>query len=100
MEFLYGWEKVEDPNASLNSGTLCFFLSPTAHWITEAKILSDRPQTLGRRKEAEIVYQETAAYVQKMGGFFSKNQQAWFRSLGNWMQQPEGTTAPIQSSKY
>lgn len=51
---------------------------------------------LGRRKEAEIVYQETAAYVQKMGGFFSKNQQAWFRSLGNWMQQPEGTTEDIE----
>lgn len=51
---------------------------------------------LGRRKEAEKVYRETAAYVQKMGGFFSKNQQAWFRKLGDWMQQPEGTTEDIE----
>lgn len=51
---------------------------------------------LGRRGEAEKVYQETAAYVQKMGGFFSKNQQAWFRRLGEWMQQPEGTTEDIE----
>lgn len=50
---------------------------------------------LGRRKEAERIYQETASYVQKTGGFLSKNQQAWFRRLGDWMQQPEGTAEDI-----
>lgn len=50
---------------------------------------------LGRRGEAEKVYQETAAYVQKIGGFLSKNQQARFRKIGDWMQQPEGTAEDI-----
>ncbi len=51
---------------------------------------------MGRYKEAEKVYQETAACVQEMGGFLSKKQQARFRRIGDWMQQPEGTTEDIE----
>lgn len=50
---------------------------------------------LGRHKEAEKVYQETAACVQEMGGFLSKSQQERFRRLGDWIRQPEGTAEDI-----
>lgn len=50
---------------------------------------------LGRHKKAEKVYQETAEYVQEIGGFFSKNQQAKFRRIGDWMRQPEGTAEDV-----
>ncbi len=51
---------------------------------------------LGRHKEAEAVYQETAAYVQEIGGFLSKSGQTKFRRIGDQMQQPEGTVEDIR----
>lgn len=50
---------------------------------------------LGRHREAEKVYQETAAYMQEIGGFLSKNQQARFRRVGDWVRKPEGTVEDI-----
>ena len=50
---------------------------------------------LGKHGEAEKLYQETAAYVQQIGGFLSKNQQMKFNRLGDWMRQPEGTAEDI-----
>ena len=51
---------------------------------------------LGHYKEAEKVYQETAAYVQEMGGFLSKNQQTRFYKLGDGMRHPEGRAEDIR----
>ena len=50
---------------------------------------------LGRQKEAQKLYQKTASYVQEIGGFLSKKQQAQFRRIGGRMQQPEGTGEDI-----
>ncbi|MCI8664576.1 MAG: hypothetical protein HFG69_15220 [Hungatella sp.] len=51
---------------------------------------------LGHYKEAEKVYQETAAYVQEIGGFLSKNQQTRFYKLGDGMRHPEGRAEDIR----
>lgn len=50
---------------------------------------------LGKHEEAEKVYRETAAYVQQIGGFLSKDQQVRFRRLGDRMRRPEGTAEDI-----
>lgn len=52
---------------------------------------------MGRYREAERIYRETAAYIQEIGGFFSKNQQARFRRIGDRIRQPEGTAEDIGS---
>lgn len=51
---------------------------------------------LGRRAEAERVYQETAAYAQEAGGFLSRERQARFREAGTQILYPEGTTEEIR----
>lgn len=50
---------------------------------------------LGRRKEAEEIYEKTASYVQKTGGFLSKKGQEQFRKIGVRMRQTEGTEEDI-----
>ncbi len=51
---------------------------------------------LGRHKEAEAVYQETAAYVQEIGGFLSKSGQTKLHRIGEQMRQPKGTADDIR----
>ncbi len=50
---------------------------------------------LGRQKEAQKFYRETAAYLQETGGFLSRDQQVRFRRIGERMRQPEGTAEDI-----
>lgn len=50
---------------------------------------------LGRQKEAEQVYQETADRTREAGGFFSRGQQARFREIGAQLRHPEGTAEEI-----
>ncbi len=50
---------------------------------------------LGRQKEAQEAYQKAASYVQEIGGFLSKKQQAQFRRIGGRMRQPKGTGEDI-----
>ena len=59
------------------------------NWRLESLIV------LGKHEEAEKLYRETAAYVQQIGGFLSKDQQLKFRQLGDRMRWPEGTAEDI-----
>lgn len=52
---------------------------------------------LGRYKEAEQVYQATAAYLQEVGGFLSKEQQVKFNKMGAWIQRPEGAAEDVRT---
>ena len=58
-------------------------------WQVESLIMQ------GRHKDAERIYQETAARIQETGGFLFKDQQIKFRKMGSWIQHPGGTAADI-----
>lgn len=49
----------------------------------------------GRYREAERAYQEAAVRVQRDGGFLSRERQAQFREMGEWIRHPEETAEEI-----
>lgn len=52
--------------------------------------------SLGRYKEAEALYQEMAAYMQKTGGILSKKNQAWLRKIGERINRADGSETDIR----